>query len=387
MLNLIYWKTVGRRFWQDNCLTQAQALTYATLFALIPLLALAFAVARLFIQAEDIMQRAEALLSQFLNPAAIENVQQTLFALLEKAQKAPLGKASMLIFFLMVLGLLMQTEGVLNQIFRVRRGRSLPQKITVYWMALTLGPILLILPLAASLYLSHFAGRFGFFTWGLRSLHLFTVIFFFAGLYFYLPGRRVQLRAAFFGGVVAGLLWVISAYFYAIYTAKAVAYSKLYGSLAAFPLFLLWLFISWTVTLFGAEATAVYEEREWLANGGLYPRPLLALGVMLELHRAFETGEPPLDLHALAARLKASPADLEEILEILEDRELIRATEEGYLLSRSARLISLREILNPFIGELPESLPQAEALKKSYFWFKNWKKELDKPLNSLGGES
>jgi len=152
MLNLLFWQTVGKRFWQNHGLTQAQALTYTTLFALIPLLALIFAIARLFVQAEDLITRAETLLSQFLNPAALETVQETLLGLLKKAREAPLGKASMLVFLSMILGLLMQTEEVLNRIFRVRKGRSIPQKITVYWMGITLGPALLLLPLIGSIY-------------------------------------------------------------------------------------------------------------------------------------------------------------------------------------------------------------------------------------------
>lgn len=383
MLNLIYWKTVGKRFWQDHCLTQAQALTYATLFALIPLLALVFAIARLFIQAEDIMSRAETLLSQFLNPAALESVQETLFGLLKKAQEAPLGKASMLIFLFMILGLLMQTEGVLNQIFRVRKGRNIPQKITVYWMGITLGPVLLLLPLIGSIYLSHFAGRFSFLSWTLRGLHIFTVIFFFIGLYFYLPGRKVKLQAAFFGGLVAGLLWVLTAYLYTLYTAKAVAYSKLYGSLAAFPLFLLWLFLSWAVTLFGAEAAAVYEEKEWLANGYEVPKPLLALAIALELGRAYEKGEAPLEIFELSQKLNTSPALIEEVLEILEEKSLILRTEGGFLLARDMVTIKIKSIVSPFMGELPGEPPAEESLQKAYFSFKTLEKFLEKTLAEL----
>ncbi len=370
MLGLPYWKTVFKRFWQDQCLTHAQALTYATLFALIPLLALVFAVARLFVQAEDLMERAEALLSKFLNPAAFDVVQKTLFGLLEKAQKAPLGRASMLIFLLMVVGLLMQTEGVMNRIFRVRKGRSIPQKLTVYWMALTLGPLLLVLPLAFSLYLSHFTDRLSLLSIGLRWTHLVTVIFFFTGLYFYLPGRRVKLQAAAFGGTIAGLLWSLSAYLYATYTAKAVAYSKLYGSLAAFPLFLLWLFISWTVTLFGAEVTAVFEERRWIKRSYIFPKLLVAVAMVKRLRRAFKNSEGPLNLHTLSEELRLSPGEIEEVLEVLKEKGIVAEAEEGFVLAKELGGSTSRELLEAFVGPLPETLPEEEELRQALEYLK-----------------
>jgi len=277
----------------------------------------------------------------------------------------------------------MQTEEVLNRIFRVRKGRSIPQKITVYWMGITLGPALLLLPLIGSIYLSHFAGQISFLSWALRGLHIFTVVFFFTGLYYYLPGRKVQLQAAFFGGLVAGLLWVLTAYLYTLYTVKAVAYSKLYGSLAAFPLFLLWLFLSWAVTLFGAEAAAVYEERPWLAKNYEIPKPLLALAIALELGKAYEKGEAPLDLLELSQRLNASPALVEEILETLEEKSLILRTEEGFLLAKDMGVIKIKSLVYPFMGKMPKEPPKEESLRKAYFGFKIWEEFLEKSLAEL----
>ncbi len=382
MLGLTFWKTVWRRFSGDRCLTEAQALTYTTLFSLVPLLALVFAIARFFIQAEDILSRSEELLTRFLNPAAIETVQETLFNLLQKAQQAPLGKASMLIFLIMILGLIMQTENVLNRIFRVRKGRNLLQKITAYWMILTLGPVLMLLPPAGAFYLSHFAKKF-LATMLLKILYVLTVILFFAGLYFYLPNRRIKIRAALFGGGVAGLLWLLTAYLYTFYTSKAVAYSKLYGSLSALPLFLLWLFLSWTVTLFGAEAASVYEEKEWLGNGYRLPLPVLAVAVMLELTGAYDKGTGPLSLTALSRNLRVAPGEVETVIEELEARGLVVVTEEGILPARSPASVPLKELVIPFQGALPESPPESPNLKRAYFLFKDWEERLEKTLEDL----
>ncbi|RUM87280.1 MAG: hypothetical protein DSZ24_06490 [Thermodesulfatator sp.] len=375
----LFWKTVWQRFSEDRDFTEAQALTYTTLFSLIPLLALAFAVARLFIQAEELIERSQEFLSRFLNPAAIDTVQDTLFRLLNQAERAPLGKASMLIFLTMIVGLLMQTEGVLNRIFRVSRSRSIPQKITAYWMILTLGPVLMILPPAASFYLTHFTRKI-LVTWLLKILYVLTVCLFFSGLYFYLPNRRVRLSATLFGGAVAGFLWLTAAYLYAFYTTKAVAYSKLYGSLSALPFFLLWLFISWAITLFGAEAAAVYEERQWLGNGYRLPQEVVAVALALELAQAYEAGQAPLPIPKLVESLHLSPGEIEKVVEILEARGILVRTEEGLLLAVSPRRLFLRDIVAPLLGSLPESLPESPSLRRASELFREREKLLERTL-------
>ena len=98
----------------------AQALTYNTVFALIPLLAFALSVVRFFVGTEEISSRINDALSQFLNPGALSKAQQTILNLVEEAQKATLGAASMILFLTMVVGLLMQFEEVLNEIFRIK---------------------------------------------------------------------------------------------------------------------------------------------------------------------------------------------------------------------------------------------------------------------------
>ena len=217
----------------------------------------------------------------------------------------------------------------------------------------------------------------------LKILYVLTVILFFAGLYFYLPNRRIKIRAALFGGGVAGLLWLLTAYLYTFYTSKAVAYSKLYGSLSALPLFLLWLFLSWTVTLFGAEAASVYEEKEWLGNGYRLPLPVLAVAVMLELTGAYDKGTGPLSLTALSRNLRVAPGEVETVIEELEARGLVVVTEEGILPARSPASVPLKELVIPFQGALPESPPESPNLKRAYFLFKDWEERLEKTLEDL----
>ncbi|WP_457755953.1 YhjD/YihY/BrkB family envelope integrity protein [Thermodesulfatator indicus] len=368
---IILTKEVFRRFWKDNCLMSAQALTYNTVFAFVPLLAFALSMVQVFIGKEEIIFRISQALSQFLNPGALSKAQETILNLVQEAQHTPLGAASMIIFLTMVIGLLMQFEEVINHIFRVKAKRTFFQKLAIYWMGLTLGPILVTLPLGATIYLTHL----GFKGLGLVSFFskfwiIPTLVLLFVGVYMYLPVKKISVKAAFLGATVAAVLWILVASIYAVYTTKAVAYSKLYGSLAAIPLFLLWLWLNWTVVLLGAEIASVFHYREKILAHyryhNSYSSLLLALGVLLNIfHHAYHGYKAP-GLINLSYALKASPFRLEKIILLLKKHGLVYKLNGGYLLSRDAEKIFLSEIQSAVEGNLPDIPPEDSLLKVAY---------------------
>ena len=349
----------------------AQALTYNTVFALIPLLAFALSVVRFFVGTEEILARIGEALSRFLNPGALSKAQQTIFDLVNEAQRGPLGAASMIIFLTMVVGLLMQFEEVLNEIFRLKKGRAFLQKITVYWMGLTLGPLLIALPLGVTIYLAHLGLKgLGVVPFLLKFWTIPTIILLFAGIYIYLPATKVKLIPALIGATVSAILWIMVASLYAIYTSKAVAYSKLYGSLSAIPFFLLWLWVNWMVVLLGAEITAVLQEKEkiiahYLASNNI-SYLLLALGSLIIIYHHYRKGIEGPDITTLAKRLKASPYYLEEIIEKLSKRGIIKEYNNTLILAKDAETLPLTEIQQAIEGELPPEKPENKLLKKVY---------------------
>ena len=349
----------------------AQALTYNTVFALIPLLAFALSVVRFFVGTEEILARIGEALSRFLNPGALSKAQQTIFDLVNEAQRGPLGAASMIIFLTMVVGLLMQFEEVLNEIFRLKKGRAFLQKITVYWMGLTLGPLLIALPLGVTIYLAHLGLKgLGVVPFLLKFWTIPTIILLFAGIYIYLPATKVKLIPALIGATVSAILWIMVASLYAIYTSKAVAYSKLYGSLSAIPFFLLWLWVNWMVVLLGAEITAVLQEKEkiiahYLASNNI-SYLLLALGSLIIIYHHYRKGIEGPDITTLAKRLKASPYYLEDIIEKLSKKGIIKEYNNTLILAKDAEALPLTEIQQAIEGELPPEKPENKLLKKVY---------------------
>lgn len=367
----------------------AQALTYNTVFALIPLLAFALSIVRFFVGTEEILTRLNAALSRFLNPGALSKAQETIFALIQEAQRAPLGAASMILFLTMVVGLLMQFEDVLNHIFQVKKERAFLQKITVYWMGLTLGPILIALPLGVTIYLAHMGLKgMGVVPFLLKFWTIPTIILLFAGIYIYLPATKVKFIPALIGATISAILWIAVASLYAIYTSKAVAYSKLYGSLSTIPFFLLWLWVNWLVVLLGAEITAVIQNKRKILIHYQTPqntsRMLIALACLLQIYKYHYEGKNLPNISMLASEIKISPFKLEEILEKLEKRKIICSYEDKYFLAREAENLSLVEVQNAIEGDLPEEIPENYCLKRAYFFLKKeeelWKEKTLKQL-------
>ncbi len=371
MVNKILIKEIFRRFWQDRCLIYAQALTYDTVFALVPLLAFILSVVRFFIGTEDIIAEINEALSKFLNPGALSKVQSTIITLIHHAQTAPLGAASMMVFMAMALGLLMQLEDVLNKIFRVKTQRSFLQKITVYWLGLTLGPILVALPLGATVYLTHlgFKGVTLFSSFA-RFWTFFSIAFLFFGVFIYLPAKKIHFMPALIGAIFGGILWFFVATIYTIYTSKAVAYSKLYGSLSAIPFFLLWLFMNWGVMLFGAEIAGVFEQKDLVLAHYRYMKNqasiLIGLGILIEVYQKHREGLPAPNEAELVQNLECSPFELERIIQQLKEASLIFEFEDQFFPSKDPSRILIAEIQEALMGKLPHEPPRQPSLKVAY---------------------
>ena len=375
----VLFKEIFRRFWDDRCLLYAQALTYNTVFAIVPLLAFGLSMVRFFLGKEEIVSRTILALSRVLNPGALSKAQEVLLNLISQAEKAPLGTASMIIFITMVLGLLMQFEEVLNLVFRVKNTRSYLQRATIYWMGLTLGPLLVALPLGMTFYLT----RLGLKGMGLVSfLSKFwtipSIVLLFSAVFLYLPARRIRLSAAVAGAFAAGVLWMIAASAYAFYTSKAVTYSKLYGSLSTIPLFLLWLWVNWSIVLLGAEIAGVLDQKRAILAHHRAEKGLswffLGLGALLEIYLAHFRGEDSPALVSLAEDLQASPFELERILEKLEKAHLLKRFEGLYYPARSADTLVLSEVQKALEGDLPQEPPLDPSLKVSYRFLKEREK-------------
>lgn len=255
-----------KKFFHDRCIITAQALTYSTIFSLIPALALAFSIFQAFGGIESIEPLLFQYLSEILAPGRQQIVLKSIEDLIQKAQGSPIGAFSTIFFLVVAMLLLMELEDSLNHIWRTKGHRAFVQRIAVYFSALTLAPILIASPVLVGILIASYDDSSIFFRYFpfvqfLRVAPIMSIWIFLFSVYFFLPNFDVKIDAAAVGTLTGGSLWLIAAKLYTIYTKNVFIYSILYGSIGAIPVFLLWLFISWAVILFGAEVSYSFQHR------------------------------------------------------------------------------------------------------------------------------
>lgn len=258
--------SVLKRFEHDRCFRVAAALAFTTLLALVPLVTVIFSMLSLFPVFEQWSGELEAFLFKNFVPTAGEAVRSYV---LEFSNQAGRLTAVGLIFLLVSTLLLLATiEDAFNDIWRVKRGRILFQRLLVYWAVVTLGPLLTAVSLSMSSALlsmtvfseqSVIAGL-------TQALLKYLPLLFELGAYilFYkaIPNTEVKFWHALIGGIVATILFELAKLGFAFYILNFKSYQLIYGALATIPIFFIWVYLSWVVMLIGAVVAAELKTRE-----------------------------------------------------------------------------------------------------------------------------
>jgi membrane protein len=341
------------------------ALTYLSLFALVPALVVAFSV----VQAFTGMEKIANLVHEFLLDNLAVGARATLEPYLEKfvgnAQAASAGLVGGALLIWSMVSLFSNVDRAVNDVWGIRRPRTLRQQAVIYWVGLTLGPLLL----AGSLVMGH-AARVWLSGTGLGFLAVAGGVVltcaFFSTLYVIVPDTRVRLGAAITAGVVAGLMWEIAKTGYQFAVTRFFRYHVIYGSVAVVPTFLLWLFVSWFILLFGARVAFILQNRASLLRHSVMDHPTtleaLAGRVLLEVAMAFErrpAGEeglpPPPDVAALARSIRVADEEVARVVESLGAQELVRRLAGGGLVpGRAPATITLLDVRRAVLGPAPQ---------------------------------
>ncbi|MCB1866023.1 MAG: virulence factor BrkB family protein [Chromatiales bacterium] len=348
---------VVRRFFSDDCLSSAAALTYTTLLALVPLMAVTLTSLTAFPVFERFSTEIQEFLFQNFVPASGDVLRDYLQDFVSNAKALTVAG---IVFLLVTAVLLMATiDRALSRIFHVHGRRSAVASFLVYWSILSLGPVLMGVSIVVSSYLlatplvdqaaATIGGR-------ARLLAIAPLVFStlgFALLYVVVPNRRVPMRHALAGGLVAGLLFELAKRLFGWYVTTFPTYQAIYGALATIPVFLIWVYLSWVIALIGAEFTgALMSRRTGLPNGP--PELATALLVLERLHAAQNRGGAltTLELNPQAA---VSDADLTEVLARLAAHAWIhRTADERWTLARRLEETPLAELVESLYRPLPD---------------------------------
>lgn len=257
---------VLKRFRSDRLTRHAAALSFNSLLALAPMVAIAFSMLSLFASFEELGSGFEDFIYQFLVPTAGEDLKQYFDQFAGQAGK--LTVFGLVFFLLTALLLLFNIEESFNDIWRVKQGRNITSRLTVYWALVSLGPLLMGASLTMSTYLLSFSTGDAF-TGQVHSLGVMLLPFVlealaFMLLYLVMPNVRVSLLHALIGAVVASALFEISKRGFSIYIKNFSNYEVVYGALSTLPIFLIWIYLSWIIALVGAQVVAVLQQKELL---------------------------------------------------------------------------------------------------------------------------
>jgi membrane protein len=286
--------------------TRAGALTYVTIFSLVPTLAVAFAMFDAFGGIENAKSILLPKILDYLAVGVRQQAESRISAMLENLHGGAIGATGFVFLIVAVVMLLSSMEDVFNDIWGVRRSRSYFERITIYWTVVTVTPTLLVVGLS----LPSIVLRVAPLQWILEQTgtgHVFfstllPLVFIcaaFALMYSFITCASVPFSAALIGGVSAGTLWMIAAGAYAWYARASVYYANVYGSLSAIPIFVFWIYLSWLIVLLGAQLAfasqnlSTYREEILSPEASHGARELLALRIMTEVSRRFLRGEEP----------------------------------------------------------------------------------------------
>lgn len=248
---------VWKEFKDSQLLTVASSLAYTTVLSIIPLLAVSLAIFQKFGGLERLYQTVEPFLFNHLTHGTGELATTYIRKFIANIHAGTLGATGFIALLVTSMSLLFSIEKAINRIWRTPDSRSWFQRLATYWFFITLGPLALAValgfvtsqeyPLAKLL-----PGKTGIM---LLSSGVFFLIFKF------IPNRAVHWRPTLITSLFTAIIWSFAALAYGFYTKQLVSYDKIYGSLSAVPVLLLWIYLTWLIILSGVVATSVLQRK------------------------------------------------------------------------------------------------------------------------------
>ncbi len=350
------------KFNEDRCTLRASALTYLTLLQVVPIVAVSFSLFKAFGGLEKIESKIKPLILDNLTPGSGEIVVRYIEQFSENIHAGAIGIVGFCFLILFAIFMLGNIENSLNELWGVTKSRSFFKKIAIYWTIMTISPLFI----AGSLTLTTYLQSPAVVQKILELPYVRELLFFiiplvltwaaFTLIYYFMPNTSVSIVAALEGGIIAGTLWEAAKWGYTLYNAKVVTYSKIYGSLGAIPIFLIWIFLTWVIVLLGAEVSVAEQNLKVISREMLLPNPshalreFVTLRVAMEIGENFLSGKQPASIPEIAEKLGITPKLVEESIELLEGKQLVQRIDsvaaKRFSPARPLEDIKIRDILD-----------------------------------------
>lgn len=358
-------------FGEDECLLHASALTYVTLMALIPLLAIVFSILKGLGAGQDAMDRMMELLSTM--PDQFRGFVENILVGISQANVMAVGWIGVIALLIMVVQMLSSIEMSFNQVWGIKTPRNLLRKTANYISIIVVVPILIMtaVTLTGALSSEAFINKLGlagpFYRSMLRLAPVLAAWLGFGFLYVFMPNTRVQFTPALVSGFISTILWLAWQRLYIAMQVGIARYNVLYGTFLSIPIFLVWVYFSWVIVLLGAEIAfavqnhATYRMERSAHTASTKSKLLLALSVVVHAARAHQADNPLFETEAYAREHRVPIRLLNEIIRVLAKAGLLAETAEKqgcYVLLKAPEKIRARDIVSVVLqdGTPPETL-------------------------------
>jgi membrane protein len=336
----------ARGFREKDLPSRAASLTYYSVLSIVPFLAFAFSILKGFGGYQRLMDQAVRpyVAETFAgNPTLLKAIEQ-LLSFVENTNVSGLSVLGVLLLAYTSITMLSTVESALNDIWEARTARPVIRKVTDYTTLMVFGPLLIAVAIALSagaqssmlvayMHRSTLVGGLLDFLLSLTSIVFGCVAL--VALYVIMPNVRTRLLPALIGGLVAGLLWQGALLLHVKFQIGVARYNALYSGFAAIPIFLVWLYVSWTIVLLGAQlaASLQYEKRIQQAVRSRHVdqelKESLVVVIAAAVSRRFLEGAAPPTAPALAAALSVPLPAVDVALEALVAAGILVRVVEG----------------------------------------------------------
>ena len=333
-----------RGFMRDKCPLHASALTYYSMLSIVPLAALAFGISKGFGMQDRLRQKLLEELPEHKD--VVEWILTFANSLLQVSRSGLIAGIGIILLIWASIRVLGNIEESLNNIWSVKRARSFIRKFSDYLSIMLIGPIIFLVSSSVAVYIrTEVVGLTQtvdvlnvmdpVIIFLLRLIPYVLIWLLFTLTYMIIPNTRVNFKSAIYGAVIAGTLYQFVQVLYIGFQIGAAKYSAIYGSFAAFPLFLIWLQISWFIVLFGAELSYAFQnvpayifEKESGQISGFYKK-ILALNIAYIIIKNFESGQKPFTTKQIAQESEIPENIAREIVGDLNNSGIFSRVSKG----------------------------------------------------------
>lgn len=378
----------------NHGLSRASDLAFSSLLAMVPILAVVFMTFKLFGGKEIVDNKVKPYIYSFLTPGSSQQISEYIDSFINSATIETLGSIGMVFLLITVYLIISTIEDTFNFIWNVKYSRKILEKLKIYWLIITVSPILLTVSITLTSVIGDFSQKFTLFE-SISSVFVFDIlpfmmiVLFFGILNAVLPNCRVEPKHALVGALTGTILYYITKNIFIDYSKLAVSYNLIYGSLAVLPLFMIWVYWFWVIILLSVEITFVRQNYRYLQYSekyqeiNYYDRLKFSLLICSKMVKDYLESKDPDNVLEYSRKLKIPLIHVKNCFSNLEKSKIVKALEtnppEIYIPEIPIKEITIDLVIQAvnkkYLDEYPVFVQENKVIDNIVIQYKNFQSD------------